>query len=67
MSNKLYFAVIYSLLFVVAPLILFVTKIWNASGKKEFHFLSTILKWVIFFGILSVLIITLNIKFNAKG
>ncbi|MEM0543289.1 geranylgeranylglycerol-phosphate geranylgeranyltransferase [Flavobacterium sp. j3] len=64
MSNRLYFAVIYSLLLVVAPLILFIIKIANASTKKEFHWLSTILKWIIFFGILSVLVITLNIKYN---
>jgi 4-hydroxybenzoate polyprenyltransferase len=67
MSNNLYFAVIYSLLFVVAPLILFVTKIWNSTEKKGLHFLSTLLKWIIFFGILSVLVITLNIKYHVKG
>jgi 4-hydroxybenzoate polyprenyltransferase len=67
MESKLYFAVVYALLFVVAPMIFFVTKIWTAKTRQEFHLMSTLLKWVIFFGILSVLVITLNIKYNAKG
>lgn len=67
MDNKLYFAVIYALLFVVAPMIFFVTKIWTAKTKQEFHLLSTVLKWLIFFGILSILIVTLNIRYNVKG
>ena len=67
MLSKLYFAVIYGLLLIVGPMIFFVVKVWNAKSKKDFHLLSTVLKWVIFFGILSILVITLNIKFNAKG
>lgn len=67
MSSKLYYAAIYALLFVVAPLIFVVVKVWNAKEKKEFHFLSTILKWIIFFGILSILAINLNIMQNVKG
>jgi len=67
MSSQLYYAVIYSLLFIVAPMIFFVIKIWSAKTKQEFHLLSNVLKWIIFFGILSICIITLNIKLNAKG
>lgn len=67
MANALYYAVIYGLLFVVAPMIFFLVKLYNAKSKAEFHFLSTVLKWIIFFGILSVLVITLNIHYNAKG
>jgi 4-hydroxybenzoate polyprenyltransferase len=67
MENSLYYAVIYALIFVVSPMIFFLARIWNAKSKAEFHLLSTVLKWVIFFGILSVLVITLNIHFNAKG
>ncbi len=67
MPSKLYYTAIYGLLFVVAPMIFFVVKIWNAKEKKEFHLLSTILKWVIFFGILSILAINLNILYNVKG
>ena len=65
MSSKLYYATIYCLLLVVAPMIFFIIKTWNASSKKDFHFLSNLLKVVIFFGILSILIITLNIQSNA--
>lgn len=67
MATQLYYSVVYALLLVVAPLIFFVIKIWNAKSKSEFHLLSTILKWVIFFGILSILVISLNLKFHAKG
>ena len=67
MSSKLYYAVIYGLLFVVAPMIFFVVKVWNAKTKEEFHLLSTVLKWIIFFGILSILVVNLNIMQNVKG
>lgn len=67
METQLYYAVIYALLFVVAPLIFFLVKIWSASKKEEYRLLSSVLKWIIFFGILSVLVITLNIQFNVKG
>lgn len=67
MSSKLYYAVIYGLLFVVAPMIFFVVKVWNAKTKEEFRFLSNVLKWIIFFGILSILVVNLNIMQNVKG
>lgn len=67
MPTELYYAVIYGLLFVVAPMIFFVVKIWNAKTKEDFHLLSTVLKWIIFFGILSILAINLNIMENVKG
>ena len=65
MKFQLYYATLYALLFVVAPMLFFVVKIWNAQSKKDFHLLSSVLKWVIFFGILSIFVITLNIKHNA--
>ena len=65
MNNKLYWAVIYSLALVAGPMIFFLIKLWNAKNKKDFHLLSTILKWIIFFGILSILVITFNINKNA--
>ena len=65
MENRLYYAVIYALLFVVGPMIFFIIKAWNAKSKKDFHLLSSVLKWIIFFGILSILVINLNIKNNA--
>lgn len=57
--------IVYLLLFVLAPLLYFLIKIWNAKTKKDFKHLSLILKLVLLFGILSVVAITLNIKFNA--
>jgi 4-hydroxybenzoate polyprenyltransferase len=65
MSNKLYFATIYSLLFVVSPLLFVTIKLWNANKKNQFSLMSLMLKWTIFFGILSILVINLNIKHNA--
>jgi 4-hydroxybenzoate polyprenyltransferase len=67
MENALYVAVVYGFIFVVAPMIFFTIKISSAKSKDEFHLLSKVLKWIIFFGILSVLVITLNIHYNDKG
>ncbi|WP_295338007.1 geranylgeranylglycerol-phosphate geranylgeranyltransferase [Flavobacterium sp.] len=64
MENKLYVAVVYSLVAVVGPMVFFLIKTWSAKTKQDFALLSTILKFVIFFGILSILVITFNIKFN---
>jgi 4-hydroxybenzoate polyprenyltransferase len=61
----LVFTTAYLLLFVVGPLLYFTVKIWNAKSKKEFHTLSLLLKCVLFFGVLSIVIISLNIKYNA--
>ena len=61
----LLFITVYLLLFVTGPLLFFITKIWTAQSKKEFHNLSSILKWMLFFGILSVVIINLNMQYNA--
>ena len=65
MQNKLYFAVFYSFATVLAPLLYFIVKIFSAKSQKEFHHLSNILKLILFFGILSILVIALNIKYNA--
>ncbi|MCX6172109.1 MAG: geranylgeranylglycerol-phosphate geranylgeranyltransferase [Flavobacterium sp.] len=64
MNSKLYFLVIYMLIFIISPLVFFSIKIWNAISKKDYHFLSNVLKWVMFFGILSLGIITLNMKYR---
>jgi len=55
----------YTLLFVLAPLLYFLIKIWSANSKKDFNQLSLILKLVMLFGILSIVVITLNMKGNA--
>jgi len=65
MNSGLYIATIYALVFLVSPLIFAVVKVWTATTQKEFHLLSNVMKAVIFFGILFILIVNLNIKFNA--
>ncbi|WP_442786907.1 geranylgeranylglycerol-phosphate geranylgeranyltransferase [Flavobacterium suncheonense] len=55
----------YLLLFVTAPLLYFLIKIWSAKTKKDFNHLSLILKLVLLFGILSIVVITVNMKLNA--
>ncbi|MDP5198781.1 geranylgeranylglycerol-phosphate geranylgeranyltransferase [Flavobacterium sp. DG2-3] len=65
MQNKLYIAVFYAFVTVLAPLLYFIVKIFSAKSQKDFHHLSSILKLILFFGILSILVIALNIKYNA--
>ncbi|MDI5897586.1 geranylgeranylglycerol-phosphate geranylgeranyltransferase [Flavobacterium yafengii] len=62
---ELVFTTVYLLLFVVGPLFYFTVKIWSAKSKKEFHTMSLLLKWILLFGILSIVVISLNIKYNA--
>lgn len=64
--NDLMAATIYSFLFILGPLLYFSAKIWTATSKTDFTILSKVLKWILFFGILSILIITLNIKYHAS-
>jgi 4-hydroxybenzoate polyprenyltransferase len=65
MDFNLYYATIYALLLIIAPLIYCCIRIFSAAEKSDYHFISTILKWIIFFGILSISVISLNIKYNA--
>ena len=53
----------YGLVFIVGPLIFLGVKLIQAQDKREYHFLSTLLKIVLFFGILSVAVIVLNLKY----
>ena len=64
-ANNLMISTLFGLVFIVAPLIYFTTKIWSAKTKNDFHHLSSILKWILFFGIVSIAIISLNLKYNA--
>lgn len=66
MVNNLHYSAIYSIVFVLAPMIYFTIKSWEPKTKKNFHKLSLLLKWILLFGILSILIVTLNIKYNAS-
>lgn len=49
-------AVIYFLIFVVAPMIYFTIKIFSAEKKEEFHYLSNVLKLIMLLGVLSLLL-----------
>jgi 4-hydroxybenzoate polyprenyltransferase len=64
-ENQLFYAVIYSLAFIIAPQIYFSIKTWTAKTKEDFHHLSSVLKLIMFFGILLILVVSLNIKYNA--
>jgi 4-hydroxybenzoate polyprenyltransferase len=64
-ATGLLFATLYGLVFTLAPLLYFIVKIWSAKTTQDFHHLSTVLKWILFFGILSIVVINLNIKYNA--
>lgn len=55
----------YGLLFIVAPLIYFLVKLWGAKSPNEFRHLAFILKMVVFFTIISIIVITYNIQYNA--
>jgi 4-hydroxybenzoate polyprenyltransferase len=64
-GNNLFIATGYTFIFVLGPLFYCTIKIWITKTKEDFHALSSLLKWILFFGILSIIIITLNIKYNA--
>jgi 4-hydroxybenzoate polyprenyltransferase len=64
-QNNLIIATLYAFAFVLAPLLYFIVKIVSAKSNKDFHHLSTVLKFILLFGILSILVISLNIKYNA--
>ncbi|MBF4505069.1 geranylgeranylglycerol-phosphate geranylgeranyltransferase [Flavobacterium sp. JLP] len=64
-SNKLYIVTLYAFAFILAPLLYFIVKIFTAKSPKDFHHLSTILKLILLFGILSILVIHLNHLYNA--
>ena len=51
---------VYSLLFLVAPLLFFIIKLFQANQSNDFKQLSTILKLLIFFGIFSVVVMTFS-------
>ena len=59
----LQYATGYIFLFLVGPLLYFMNKIWSAETKKDFHHLSNVLKLVIFFGIISIAVIGINMKY----
>jgi len=65
--KELIYALGYGLLFILAPYIYFLMKLWGAKTQKDFQQLETVLKVVLFFTVLSIAVITFNIHYNAKG
>jgi 4-hydroxybenzoate polyprenyltransferase len=63
-DSNLFYGLFYMFILVIAPLIFCLVQIWNATETKHYKQISSLLKWIIFFGIISVAIITLNIKYN---
>ena len=45
----------YGILFLIFPVINFMSKLWNAQSKKDYSKLSALMKMIMFFGILSML------------
>ena len=64
-QSGLILSTLYGFVFILAPLIYFTLRIGSATQTKDFHHLSTVLKWVLLFGILSIVVISLNIKHHA--
>lgn len=63
-ENNLFHAAIYSMVAVIAPMIFCILQMWTAKTKKQFRQVSLILKWIIFFGILSIIVVNYNIISN---
>ena len=63
-ANALYYATIYILATIIAPLVYVFIKTFTAKSKPDFHQLSIVLKIILFFGIISILIINQNIKLH---
>ena len=60
---ELDYVIYYTMVFIIGPLIYFGVKLMNAETKKQLHHLSLVLKIILFFGILSVAVIVLNLKY----
>jgi 4-hydroxybenzoate polyprenyltransferase len=57
-----YIAVGYFLIFIIAPLLYFTIKSFSAETKKEIGFLSVLLKFIMFLGIMSMLLYPFILK-----
>lgn len=64
-DSGLYLSTIYGITCILTPLIYCSVKMWSATKKSDFHHLSLVLKWVLFFGILSIAIISYNMPHYA--
>lgn len=62
---ELQLATVYILGFLIGPLLYFSIKIWSAKSKKDYSHLSDVLKGIIFFGIIAIAVIGINMKYYA--
>lgn len=58
MYGSLIYVTFYLFITVIAPMLYCTIQIWNAKESKEYHKISVILKMILFFGILSIVLIT---------
>jgi 4-hydroxybenzoate polyprenyltransferase len=56
------YVIYYTLAFIVAPMLYFIIKIWQAKTQKDFNHVSTVLKVIMITGILSIIVITYNLN-----
>lgn len=59
---NLEYVLYYTLAFVIAPMLYFIIKLWQAKTQKDFNHLSTVLKLIMITGILSIVVITYNLN-----
>lgn len=55
----------YILLGVIGPLVYLLVKIWGAKQKQDYSHLSKVVKIIMLLGLMSILVITLNMKYHA--
>lgn len=59
LKNEVVFLV-YGAIFIILPLLYFLYKLWIAESKKDFSYLSNLMKIIMLFGIVSMLLFTVN-------
>jgi 4-hydroxybenzoate polyprenyltransferase len=64
-TYNLYWSAAYTFLTIIAPMIYFAIQLWAAKTKEDFSHLSKILKLVLFFGVLLIMVVALNVNQNA--
>lgn len=58
--NNYYLFLSYGILLIFIPLLYFLYKLWIAKSKRDFSMLSSLMKFIMFFGILSMLLFCIN-------
>lgn len=67
MASNLLIITGYLLFLVIAPLVFTAVSLWKAQTKEQFGQSAQVLKWVIVFGILSLMVLQFNIHYNAAS